>query len=259
MFAGTAGTQDETRVWFDGNQFVLRVRVDHAAERLRSSGHSLAAIATTCGFYDQADFTRKFARLTNTTPRILQIHLSEKQLKRHVAFLRAINTGSRRAKNAQLSEVVEQVGASFAQGFIASGNVVFDVPEDPDASFGERLEAAYLSSLGFEVPVILRSAQQVRTIATSHPFTASELATSQGNIYVGLIQHSPSSSQVDAIMAMGTDRDRVVVHGDDLFWLPEAGEYLSGLSIPAVEGIARVLTVRSMSTIARLVAKFLSG
>ena len=49
-------------------QYVIRVRVDHAAELLRSSGHSLAAIATTCGFYDQADFTRKFARLTNTTP-----------------------------------------------------------------------------------------------------------------------------------------------------------------------------------------------
>ena len=49
-------------------QYVLRVRVDHAAELLRSSHDSLASIATRCGFYDQADFTRKFARLTNTTP-----------------------------------------------------------------------------------------------------------------------------------------------------------------------------------------------
>ena len=49
-------------------QYVLRVRVDHAAELLRSSSDSLASIATQSGFYDQADFTRKFARLTNTTP-----------------------------------------------------------------------------------------------------------------------------------------------------------------------------------------------
>ena len=49
-------------------QYVQRVRVDHAADLLRSSRHSLAAIATECGFYDQADFTRKFARLTNATP-----------------------------------------------------------------------------------------------------------------------------------------------------------------------------------------------
>jgi len=29
---------------------------------------ALAEVATRCGFYDQADLTRKFARLTNTTP-----------------------------------------------------------------------------------------------------------------------------------------------------------------------------------------------
>ncbi len=49
-------------------QFVLRVRVDRAAELLRSTDVPLADIATGCGFYDQAEFTRKFARLTNETP-----------------------------------------------------------------------------------------------------------------------------------------------------------------------------------------------
>lgn len=49
-------------------QYVMRVRVDHATELLAHSNVPLAEIATRCGFYDQADFTRKFARLTNTTP-----------------------------------------------------------------------------------------------------------------------------------------------------------------------------------------------
>ena len=49
-------------------QYVLRVRVDRAAELLAHSDQSLAEIAGDCGFYDQANFTRKFARLTNTTP-----------------------------------------------------------------------------------------------------------------------------------------------------------------------------------------------
>lgn len=49
-------------------QFVLRSRVDRATSLLTSTGMPLAEIAATVGFYDQADFTRRFARLTNETP-----------------------------------------------------------------------------------------------------------------------------------------------------------------------------------------------
>lgn len=49
-------------------QFVLRSRVDQATRLLVATNTSLADIATGVGFYDQADFTRRFARLTNETP-----------------------------------------------------------------------------------------------------------------------------------------------------------------------------------------------
>ncbi len=49
-------------------QFVLRTRVDRATQLLTTSDTPLADIAADVGFYDQADFTRRFARLTNETP-----------------------------------------------------------------------------------------------------------------------------------------------------------------------------------------------
>lgn len=49
-------------------QYVLRVRVDTAATQLVETDTPIAEIATMCGFYDQPNFTRRFARLTNTTP-----------------------------------------------------------------------------------------------------------------------------------------------------------------------------------------------
>lgn len=49
-------------------QYILRVRVEAAASMLRDSDEAIALIATACGFYDQSDFTRRFARLTNETP-----------------------------------------------------------------------------------------------------------------------------------------------------------------------------------------------
>ncbi|MGH1489975.1 MAG: helix-turn-helix domain-containing protein [Acidimicrobiales bacterium] len=49
-------------------QYMLRVRVETAARMLIETDESLATIAALCGFYDQPDFTRRFARLTNATP-----------------------------------------------------------------------------------------------------------------------------------------------------------------------------------------------
>ena len=49
-------------------QFVLRVRIDHAAALLTRGELPITQIATESGFYDQAIFTRTFGRLTGDTP-----------------------------------------------------------------------------------------------------------------------------------------------------------------------------------------------
>jgi len=70
--AGCSRSQLDSRMKrvFDlsATQYVLRVRVNRAAELLASTDRSVADIGTQCGFYDQPQFTRQFARLTNYTP-----------------------------------------------------------------------------------------------------------------------------------------------------------------------------------------------
>lgn len=58
-------------------QYVLRVRVDAAARLLAESDESIASIAARCGFYDQPDFTRRFARLASLTPAQFRLALRE--------------------------------------------------------------------------------------------------------------------------------------------------------------------------------------
>lgn len=50
------------------SQLVLRARIDRAAALLTGTAEPIAQIAATCGFYDQAAFSRTFARLTGETP-----------------------------------------------------------------------------------------------------------------------------------------------------------------------------------------------
>lgn len=70
--AGCSVDQAERRIrkvfGLTPKQYILRVRVDRAAELLTDTDAELSTIATTVGFYDQSDFTRRFARLTNQTP-----------------------------------------------------------------------------------------------------------------------------------------------------------------------------------------------
>lgn len=70
--AGCSESQLERRMrkvfGLSATQYVLRVRVETAAKLLTETDTSIAEIATRCGFYDQPDFTRRFARLTNATP-----------------------------------------------------------------------------------------------------------------------------------------------------------------------------------------------
>ena len=49
-------------------QYLLRVRIDRAAELLSTTNRPLAEVATASGFYDQAVLTRAFGRLTGETP-----------------------------------------------------------------------------------------------------------------------------------------------------------------------------------------------
>ena len=59
------------------HQLVLSTRIDTACRLLTSSSAPLASIATTCGFTDQAAFSRTFARLVGMPPGRYRAHLSQ--------------------------------------------------------------------------------------------------------------------------------------------------------------------------------------
>jgi AraC-like DNA-binding protein len=49
-------------------QLLLRLRLEEAIRRLRTSDASVAQIATECGYYDQSAFTRQFRRVVGLSP-----------------------------------------------------------------------------------------------------------------------------------------------------------------------------------------------
>lgn len=93
----------------------------------------------------------------------------------YVALLRGINIGKRRIKMADLRDAFSDWGYENIQTIQAAGNVIFRAePRDLDelaAELEKRLEERY----GYEVPVVLRTLDEIRALVAAEPFAAIEV------------------------------------------------------------------------------------
>ena len=131
---------------------------------------------------------------------------------RYVAFLRAINTPPRHVKMARLSEIVSGLGLQEVVTYIASGNVVFATPDDDGLI--ARLEEGLAAGLGFEVPVFLRTGDEVIEVAERRPFGENE-----ENHEISFLPETPDPSRVSELLDGVTGSDRLAVVGREVHWM----------------------------------------
>jgi uncharacterized protein (DUF1697 family) len=177
---------------------------------------------------------------------------------RHVAFLRGMNLGGRRIKNDELQARFEELGLEDVATFRASGNVVFEADADKESPLASRIEAGLAKSLGYAVPVFLRSEKAVVAIAEHEPFDAAAVEASSGKLQVALLPDTLKVSSRTKVLAMATDEDRLAIEGRELFWLPSGGMLDSELDLKAIEAVVGPWTMRTMGTIEQIAAKHLS-
>lgn len=174
----------------------------------------------------------------------------------YVAFLRGMNIGGRRIKNEELRGHFEEMGFAGVATFRASGNVVFADPSGAkEAALAERVEAELDARLGYDVPVFLRSTEEVAAIAVHRPFDARAVKRSQGKLQVSLLKGKPTAAQRRRVLALATDADLLDLHGRELYWLPSGGLLESGLDLKAIEREIGPDTRRTMGTIEQIAAK----
>src|SRR5690242_6400783 len=110
-------------------------------------------------------------------------------MNRYVAFLRGMNLGKRRIKNEELRAHFEAMGFEGVATFRASGNVIFATPKrEAEAKLASRVEAELDERLGYDVPVFLRSEQELAAIAAERPFPAAKVKNSKGKLQVSLLK-----------------------------------------------------------------------
>jgi uncharacterized protein (DUF1697 family) len=176
---------------------------------------------------------------------------------RYVAFLRGMNLGGRRIKNEELRRHFGEMGFDEPATFRASGNVIFSSGRgEAEAKLTRRVEVELGKRLGYDVPVFLRSMEEVAAIAATEPFDAKRLKASAGKLQVSLLQRKPSAAARRRILALATDEDLLAVEGREVYWLPNGGILDSDLDLKSLEAIVGADTRRTMGTIEQIAARY---
>ncbi len=175
---------------------------------------------------------------------------------RYLALLRSINVGGRRVTGPELVAVFDGLGLGDGATFLTSGNVIFST-ESPVTE--ETIATGLGEALGYEVPVFLRSADQVRSLAGSTTMPASVVETSAGKLQLISLKTEPPPATVDEILTHSTADDVLAFENRHLWWLPKGDMSASDLDLKAIERLAGPATIRTRNTINRIAAKFFAN
>jgi len=174
----------------------------------------------------------------------------------YAAFLRGMNVGGHRISNDELCARFGELGLRDVRTFRASGNVIFTADTEPEDELAAHIEAGLEASLGYAVPVFLRTASEVRAIASQRPFAESLLAASQGKPQVAMLSAKPAAKARKEVLKLASDEDGLAFGERELHWLPSGGILDSALDFKTIGQLLGPMTTRTRGTIEQLAAKY---
>jgi uncharacterized protein (DUF1697 family) len=172
---------------------------------------------------------------------------------RYVAFLRAVNVGNRRVDMATARGVLERLDCTEVSSFVNSGNLLFTGSGRP-AALEKRIRAALEDTFGFELTTFVRTAAQVRSLATEKPFGS----IAAGHTHFVLLPLTPlTAAERAAAEGLSNELDQVVLIGRDLHWLIRDRSVNTSLDARAWRRALpdNPTTARNVTMVERLVGK----
>lgn len=172
-------------------------------------------------------------------------------MSRRIVLLRAVNVGGAKLPMADLRSIAEELGASDVETYIASGNLVCELPAGTKAAaFDRALEAAIEDRFGYFREAISRSLAEVRKALAAHPFEVVEPKYS----YVTFLLGKPTTAAIEKARTYETGDDRWEVVGKELHI-----RYANGAGRPQMKDaqIGKALavpgTARNLNTVQALI------
>jgi uncharacterized protein (DUF1697 family) len=128
-----------------------------------------------------------------------------------VALLRGINVGkSHRVTMIDLRAAVEAAGGTEVSTHIQSGNVLLCHRTKDRAKLTATLEKTLAAELGFPVPVVLRSAEDLADLIARCPFSGEDWAEDRRR-YVSFLTAPAQPARVDTLLSRAAEGESLYV------------------------------------------------
>ena len=135
-------------------------------------------------------------------------------MKTYVALLRGINVGGHRPlKMEDLRQMFAMLGFENVSTYIQSGNVIFDAPMQDQQKLSNQIKEQIADTFGYDVPVIIRTATELRTLFDNVPFEEKE----GWKGYITFLSGDPSEEKKQQLEAASSDIETFVV-GDKVVY-----------------------------------------
>jgi len=126
---------------------------------------------------------------------------------KYIAFLRAVNVGGRNVRMDEICGLFESAGASNAERFLASGNIIFDTRSRSRAGLTKKIEKTLDEALGYEVDVFLRTMPEVAAIAEHRAFKPKAVDAAEA-LNVGLLAEPLTPAQHKRLLELTSDAEK---------------------------------------------------
>lgn len=157
----------------------------------------------------------------------------------------------------ELRTVLGEAGFADVRTYVQSGNVVLSSRAGP-AKVGAKAEAVIAERFGFDVDVIVRTADDLAEVVARNPLA--EVAENPRRYQVSFLDGEPDPEVVKRISGLSVDGERLVVIGREAYtWHPD-GVARSKLwaKLASAGGLGVRATARNWTTVTTLL-KMASG
>ncbi len=123
-------------------------------------------------------------------------------MKTYIAFLRGINVGGHRSlKMENLRQMFAMLGFENVSTYIQSGNVIFDAIDQDESRLAAKIKDQIEETFDYDVPVIIRTADELRRIFAEFPFEEKE----GWRGYITFLSDQPTRDQKKELEAQSSD------------------------------------------------------
>ena len=112
----------------------------------------------------------------------------------YVALLRGINVGGHhKVPMAALRETLEKMGLQQVKTLLNTGNISFEAEKQDEKELAAKIATQLETTFGFVVPVIIRTADEIRELVAANPFEEINV-TKATRLYASFLSDMPKSN-----------------------------------------------------------------